>query len=208
MRASAEHILRVLKRRYPDAGFGTDMQDPFHTLIATLLSAQTTDKQVLKIYPALRAQFPDAKSLTGASVADIERLIKTVGLYHTKARNIKALAPFVLRGVPRTMKELTALPGVGRKTASIVLACCFGVPAIAVDTHVHRVANRLGLVKTKTPTQTEKKLLAVVPRELWIAVNQTLVPFGRGVCVARGPKCYACPLADTCPYPKKTQKPL
>ena len=208
MKASqrALDVLQILAYRYPQAGFGTQMDDDFHTLIATLLSAQTTDKQVLKIYPAFRERFPDAPSLARASVAEIESYVKTVGLYRTKARNIKRLAETLGDApVPRTMEGLIALPGVGRKTASVVLACCFATPAIAVDTHVHRVANRLGLVRTKVPTQTEKRLLALVPRERWSEVNRVLVPFGREVCSARSPKCPTCPIAHLCPYTKKTK---
>lgn len=200
--------MRVLARQYPHASFGTDMGDPFHTLAATMLSAQTTDRQVLKIYPAFRRRFPDAAALARASIREIEAHIKTVGLFATKARNLKRMAAMVRDGIPRTMSGLVALPGVGRKTASVVLACCFGEPAIAVDTHVHRVANRIGLVRTKSPAQTERALLKLISKPRWIDVNRTMVPFGREVCTARSPKCYECPVSAWCAYPKKTPKPL
>lgn len=203
--------LRLLAKRYA-TGFGTDMQDPFHTLVATVLSAQTTDAAVLAAYPALRSKYPDAAALASATLADVERLIRTLGLYRTKAKHIIGLSKALVRDhggtVPQTLSELVALPGVGRKTAAIVLSCCFSVPAIAVDTHVHRVVNRLGWVSTKTAEQTERALEQLVPKTLWGTVNRVLVPFGREVCIARSPKCFACPLAQMCAYPKKTPPPI
>ncbi len=180
------------------------------TLIATLLSARTRDEQVIAAYPGLRAAFPRLQDLAQAPVEAIAAKIRTVGFFHAKARAIKGLARILLEEyqgqVPRTMEELVELPGVGRKTASCVLWYAFGLPAIAVDTHVFRLAHRLGWARGRTPEEVERELAKVVPRALWGEMNRVFVQFGRTLCVPGRPRCYACPVADLCPYPDKTKR--
>jgi endonuclease-3 len=181
--------------------------DAFRTLVAVALSARTRDEQVLRLLPDLFEAFPTADELAAASVPHIESKIDTIGMYRQKARNLKKMAQVLVDQhggcVPQTIDELTSLAGVGRKTASVVLLACFGEPAIAVDTHVHRVTNRLGWVKTKTPEQTEMALRQVVPRSMWRIVNQVFVKFGRYVCIPGRPRCWMCPIQADCPYKNK-----
>ncbi len=180
------------------------------TLIATLMSARTRDEQVIAAYPGLRAAFPRLRDLADAPVEAIAAKIRTVGFFQTKARAIKGLAHILLEKhqgqVPRTMEELVALPGVGRKTASCVLWYAFGIPAIAVDTHVFRLAHRLGWSQGRTPEEVERALSRVVPRALWGEMNRLFVQFGRTLCLPGRPRCYGCPVADLCPYPDKTKR--
>ncbi len=202
-------IMRILKRRYQAKGM-VDMGKAEDTLFATVLSAQSTDVQVLKAYPGFRKRFPTLKSLSGAPLKDIEQSIATIGLFHAKARSLKGIAE-KLRAehkgvVPRTMDELLTLPGVGRKTASCVLWYAYGIPAMAVDTHVSRITQRLGWAKGKTPEQIEEQLKETVPRRYWGDVNRTMVQFGREICRAPKPLCFMCPLAAWCPYPSKTKR--
>lgn len=188
------------------------MGNPADTLLATLLSARTTDVQVLKVYPAFRKRFSSWQLLAKADVADIAKSISSIGLYRSKAKAIKGLAQKVLSDyggkVPKTMEELITLPGVGRKTASCVLWYGFGIPAMAVDTHVFRIARRLGWSRGKTVEQVERDLTSFVPKRLWGDVNRTMVQFGRDVCVGgRKPQCWRCPVAKWCAYSPKTPKP-
>lgn len=189
----------------------TDLGNPEDTLIATLLSAQTTDVQVLRVYPTFRKRFPTLKALAKADWENIAAEISSVGLYRTKAKAIKKLAQILLEDfqgkAPSTMEELTRLPGVGRKTASVVLSFSFNQPAIAVDTHVFRIAKRLGWSKARDPKKMELDLRALVPEKDWSEINRTFVPFGRETCQARRPQCWRCPVADLCPYPNKTPAP-
>jgi len=208
---TAGKVIRILDKLYMSKGM-TDLGNPADTLLATVLSAQTTDVQVLKVFPAFRKKFPTWKKMAAANVRDIEKTISSIGLYRSKAKNVKALAQMMLSDfggeVPRTMEELVRLPGVGRKTASVVLAFSFNKPAIAVDTHVFRIAHRLGWSKGKTPEHVERDLLALVPKSEWINVNRTMVQFGRDVCVGgRKPQCWRCPIQHYCPYQPKTPKP-
>lgn len=199
-------ILKRLKRAFPNPG-AMELGDAFRTLVAVMLSARTRDEQVLKLLPGLFEAFPTAETLAAASVPHIESKINTIGMYRQKAKNLKKMTQMLVDQhggcVPQTMDELTALAGVGRKTASVVLLACFGEPAIAVDTHVHRVTNRLGWVKTKTPEKTEMALRAVVPRAMWRIVNQVFVKFGRYVCIPGRPRCWMCPIQADCPYKNK-----
>ncbi len=180
------------------------------TLIATLLSARTRDEQVIAVYPGLRKEFPHLQDLAAAPVEAIAEKIHAVGFYHAKARAIKGLAALLLEKhqgkVPRTMEELIELPGVGRKTASCVLWYAFGIPAIAVDTHVFRLAHRLGWVRGKTVEEVELELAKIVPRTLWGEMNRLFVQFGRTRCLPGRPRCYECPVADLCSYPHKTKR--
>ncbi len=208
---TAIQVIRALRRRYTKKA-DMDLGTPEDTILGVLLSAQTTDVQVLKAFPAFRKKFPTWQSLADAEVADIAKSISTIGLYRSKARAMNGLAKKILhefRGkVPRTMEELVTLPGVGRKTASCVLSYAYHVPAIAVDTHVFRIARRLGWSTQKSPEKVERDLAALVPSHLWNNINRTFVRFGRDVCVARTPQCWRCPVAALCAFAPKTPTPL
>ncbi|MDP3793333.1 MAG: endonuclease III [Candidatus Uhrbacteria bacterium] len=202
-------VIKVLMKRYIAKGM-VDFGNPEDTLIATLLSARTRDEQVLKVYPAFRKAFPTLKHLARADVKDIAVKISSIGLYRNKAKAIKALAGRIMSvyegRVPRTMDELLTLPGVGRKTASCVLWYGFGKPAMAVDTHVFRIAHRLGWAKEKTPEKVELELMTSVPKRLWGEVNRTFVQFGRDICRPGTPQCWRCPVAKWCAFETKTRK--
>ena len=208
--ATAVQIIHMLDKLYPEKGM-VDFGNAEDTLIATLLSARTTDKQVVKVYPDFRKQFPTLKDLAEAKVSDIAKPIATIGLYRNKAKAIKGLANKLLNehggGVPKTMEELIELPGVGRKTASCVLWYAFRIPAVAVDTHVFRIAHRLGWVKGKSPQVVERELKALVPKKEWGKINRSFVHFGRDTCKAIKPECWRCPVKSLCPYKNKTSSP-
>jgi len=196
-------LQRRLRAAYPDARCALDHGDPFQLVVATILSAQCTDARVNLTTPALFARFPDAASLAGAGVEELEGLIRSTGFFHNKAKNLIGLGQALLAGhggvVPSDPAALGALPGVGQKTANVVLANAFGVPALAVDTHIFRVTRRLGLSKATTPEKVEADLCRLFPREDWIELHHQLIFHGRRVCDARRPDCGACPLLDLCP---------
>lgn len=202
--------IKLLAKRYTAKGM-VDFGMPEDTLIATVLSARTRDEQVIKVYPGLREAFPTLKELAKAGPQDIQRYIKTVGFSYAKARHLKGLAQQLLERhggqVPCTMEELIELSGVGRKTASCVLGYAFKLPAIAVDTHVFRIAKRLGWAKGKTPEVVEEELKTDIPRPLWREVNRVLIPFGRDICRPGVPQCWRCPFASICAYQPKTKAP-
>lgn len=176
-------------------------------VLAVMFSARTKDEQVLKLLPNFFAQFPSLSILAKAPVSKIEATLSSMGMYKQKAKHAKALALILFERynsqVPRGFKDLVSLPGVGQKTANVVLSTCFDVPAIAVDIHVFRVTNRLGWIKTKTPENSEKKLEQMLPKSTWSWVNQVFVPFGRTICLARKPNCWRCPLKESCLYKTK-----
>ncbi len=182
--------------------------DPFRVLISTVLSHRTKDPTTAAASSRLFAQYPDAHTLSEGNTRTISRLIKPVGFYKTKARTVKRIARIILdqyKGeVPDDIEELLKLPSVGRKTANCVLVYGFKKPAIPVDTHVHRIFNRLGLVKTSTPEDTEMELVRIVNRRDWLPLNDVFVKFGQQVCKPIGPKCMACPLSDRCRYYRET----
>ena len=208
---AAATVIRTLKKRYTKKA-DMDMGSPEDTILGVLMSARTTDKQVLKVFPSFRKRFPTWKKIADAPVGEIAKSINTIGLYRSKAKAIKGLAQKIINDfggkVPKTMDELVTLPGVGRKTASCVLAYAYHNPAIAVDTHVFRITHRLGWTAKKTPEKVEQDLRRLVPKPLWIEVNHTMVQFGRDICVGgTKPKCWMCPVAKWCAYPKKTLAP-
>ena len=196
-------LLQGLRDLYPNAGPELHFTDSYQTLIAVMLSAQSTDVQVNKVTPALFARYPTVAALAAASVDDVFPMVRSCG-FKSKATNIVETARLILLrhggAVPDTMETLTALPGVGRKTANVVLANAFGVPAIAVDTHVFRVSNRMGLANAKTVEETERQLMRVIPKADWIAAHHWLIFHGRRVCHARKPACEACTLRGDCRY--------
>jgi len=184
--------------------------DPFRVLIKTLLSQRTRDENTDKASRNLFSEFRDAKQLSKASLKDIERLIKASGFYRVKARRIREVSRVLVERyegrVPGNLDELLKLPGVGRKTANCVMVYAYGEPSIPVDTHVHRIPNRIGLVKTKTPEQTEKELMEIVPKKYWIEINELFVKFGQRICKPIKPLCYRCPIKRLCKYPNKNLK--
>lgn len=205
-------ILQALADLYPDVGTALNFTTPFELLVATVLSAQCTDKLVNAVTPGLFRTYPTAAAMAGAGAAEIEPLINRCGLYRNKAKNLAATARAIMERhggeVPRTMEELLGLPGVGRKTANVVLSNAFGIPGIAVDTHVFRVANRLGLARAKTPAQVEAQLQRRVPRADWGITHHRLIWHGRRICRARSPKCEECPLLPHCPYGRRERRTL
>jgi len=199
-------ILKILAETYPNPKTELNHDTPFQLLIATILSAQCTDKQVNLITSKLFADHPTLESMAALSVEEIEDYIRTAGLWKNKARNIKETCQILLEKyngeVPKTREELMELPGVGRKTANVVLANAFRIPAFAVDTHVHRVANRLALVNSNNVDQTERQLMEIVPKSDWLDAHHWLILHGRRVCKARNPECHLCPLNQLCPSVK------
>lgn len=206
-RERAIEVCERLNRRYGPVECFLDHQNPFRLVISVLLSAQTTDAQVNKVTPELFRRWPTPYEMAGASVADVMDVIKSLGFYKTKAKHCVEAARMIVADyggeVPSTIRELQKLPGVGRKTANIVLNVGFGiVEGIAVDTHVNRIAHRLALspkTHEKEPLKTEQDLLKILPHEYWESVNHQWISFGREICSARSPKCAECPLADLCP---------
>ncbi len=200
-RFSKKAILEELTRLYPDAGPELNFTNPYETLVAVMLSAQCTDKMVNKVTPAVFARYPDAASMAQAAVEELHPMVKSCG-FKSKAVNIIETCKLLMERhggeVPRTMEELTALPGVGRKTANVVMSNAFGVPAIAVDTHVFRVSNRLGLADAADVLKTELQLQKAIPKKDWLDMHHRLIFHGRRVCKAQRPMCSECTLRELC----------
>lgn len=192
-----------LKKLYPDAICSLNYKDAFHLLIATRLSAQCTDARVNMVTPALFSRFPDAESMAKAEISEVEQLIKTCGLYKTKARDLIEIAKKITSDfggkVPDTIEELTTLSGVGRKTANLVCGDIYGKPAVVCDTHFIRLSNRLGLVNTKDPLKVETLMRKLLPEEESSDFCHRAVLFGRDICTARKANCQKCPLNEICP---------
>ena len=199
-------ILDRLEEMYPEAKAELVFSNPYEMLVATMLSAQCTDKQVNKVTPAVFARYPDVSTMAEAQVEDLYPMVKSCG-FKSKAGNIIAACRMIQEEhggqVPDTREALTRLPGVGRKTANVVLSNAFGIPAFAVDTHVFRVSNRLGLCKADTVEETEKQMTRLIPEEKWGQAHHWLIWHGRRVCHARGPDCETCGLRDLCPFGEK-----
>lgn len=202
-KARAPQVLVALETLYPDARTELDYRSPFELLVATVLSAQATDVSVNAATPALFARYPDAHALSTASPEDIEPYIRRIGLYRGKARNLAALARLLVERhggeVPNDFAAVVALPGAGRKTANVVLSNAYGYPAIAVDTHVGRLARRLGLSTQTNPDKVEADLERLFPRGRWVFLHHALILHGRRVCAARRPDCAACVMLPFCP---------
>jgi endonuclease III len=208
---SAAAIADELERLYPDVRCELDFETPFQLLVATILSAQCTDKRVNLVTPALFARYPDAAAMAKAKPTELEALIKSTGFYRNKTRSILGASRMLvdeLGGqVPRTMPELLRLPGVARKTANVILGTAFGLAeGIAVDTHVIRLSGRLGLSRHEDPVKIERDLCALLPRERWTRFGHQLIWHGRRVCHARKPDCGACTLASRCPSAPRRKK--
>ena len=197
-----DDVLSRLSETYPDAVTELDYQNEFQLLVAVVLSAQTTDVRVNIVTPALFERFPTPQALAEVEPKAVEPYIATVGLYRNKSKHLVGLGKMLSEQhggqVPKTRGALEALPGVGRKTANVVLSCAMGVPAIAVDTHVFRVSQRLGLADAKTVRKVEDHLMASIPKALWSDAHHWLILHGRRICKARKPTCDVCPIEDVC----------
>jgi endonuclease-3 len=207
-RRRAHALLGRLAERYGDMGTALCYRSPWQLLVATVLSAQTTDANVNRVTPVLFSRWPEPSDLASADPEEVEKVVYATGYYRQKARAIVALSRDLEErfggGVPADLDALVALPGVGRKTASVVLAEAFGLPAIAVDTHVGRVSRRLGLSTSSDPIEVERDLQALYPKDRWVEISGRFIHFGRDVCLARRPRCWQCPLEALCPYPDKS----
>ena len=202
--ADPKEVYARLSALYPDAHCELDFRSPLQLLIATILSAQCTDKRVNMVTPALFAKYSTARALAAANPEQLEELIKPTGFFRNKTRSLIGMAKGVSKShggeVPRTMDELVALPGVGRKTANVILGNAFATnEGVVVDTHVGRVSLRLGLITETDPVKAEQQLMKLFPQENWAMLSHLLIFHGRRICVARVPKCGICPLNDICP---------
>ncbi len=200
-------ILDALDAAMPDAKVELDFTTPLELLVATMLSAQCTDKRVNLVTPALFDKYKDAKAFAEAEQTELEELLSSINFFRNKARAIKAAAAIIVNEfkgvVPDNLGDLTRLPGVGRKTANIVLAQAFGIPAFGVDTHAARVATRLGLTTETNPDKIGKDLCAIIPKERWIKANTLIILHGRRTCKAKKPLCPECPIIKLCGYDEK-----
>lgn len=208
---SANDILDTLEVLFPDAQAELDFTNPYELAIAVILSAQTTDVSVNKVTPAIFEAYPHPQDLAQAPLSDLEDKLKTIGLFRNKAKSLKGFGQALVdrhdSQVPKTRQELEALPGVGRKTANVILSVAFEIPAIAVDTHVHRTSMRLYLAKNKaTVLETERALMKKIPQYRWNKAHHLLIFFGRYLCKAQNPECHRCPFQDNCRYYLKLQK--
>lgn len=197
-------ILKILDELYPDAECSLVFHDPLQLLISTILSAQCTDERVNKVTPALFDKYRSAKAFAEAPLEQLEQEVKSTGFYHNKALAIRETCKILdnqfAGKVPADLEALVKLPGIGRKTANVVLGNSFGIPGIVVDTHVGRVSARLGLTGEKDPDKIERDLMALIPKEKWIKFSHQLIQHGRRICIARKPKCSICPLRPHCIY--------
>lgn len=202
-RERAARLDAALARLYPDARCSLDFASPYQLWVATVLSAQCTDERVNRITPALFAAAPDAAALAALPAARLEALIQSAGFFRTKARNLQAAAQRLLAEhggrLPADRDALTALPGIGRKTANVILGNAFGLPGLPVDTHVGRLARRLGLTREDDPVKVERDLMALYPESAWTLLSHRLIQHGRLVCASRKPRCTDCALAVDCP---------
>jgi endonuclease III len=208
---TGKEVVDILDGIYPRIKTHLSHRDPFQLLVATVLSAQSTDVGVNKVTPRLFERFPDARSMSKASVRELERLVKPTGFFHVKARRIKEISKRIMADfdgrVPETMEELLTLPGIGRKTANIVLSAGYGkIEGIAVDTHVFRLSRRIGLTQSNTPEKIELDLMKITPKNLWPRLSMLLIFHGRRICFARSPLCSKCVLNSKCLYFKDLQR--
>lgn len=207
-RKRAGRILALLERAHPDAAIELRFTTPLELLVATILSAQCTDERVNAVTATLFPRYRSARDWARVDRATLEDEIHSTGFYRAKANSLLGMAQALLERhggeVPRTVEELTALPGVGRKTAAVVLGNAFGIPALAVDTHVTRVSQRLGLTRATDADEIQDELCGLIPRARWTQATHLLIIHGRRICHARGPQCPTCPVRALCPWPGKT----
>ena len=208
--SSVTAILQALREANPHPQMELDHADPYQLLVATILSAQCTDRRVNQVTPALFRRYPRSKDLAKAEIPELEPMIRSTGFFKSKAKNLVACAIALVQRfhgqVPSTMDDLVTLPGVGRKTANVILGHAYGRPALVVDTHVKRVAQRLGLSKSVDPDRIEQDLMRSIPRSQWTEGSQRLLLHGRYVCLARRPTCGVCALYDLCPWKGKAPR--
>ena len=208
-RKDALTVMDILEKTYPSAKAELDFTNPLELLVATILSAQCTDVRVNKTTPVLFEKYKTAKDYAEADLEELMEIIRPCGFYRTKANHLigagRVMEESFQGQVPRTMEEIMTLPGVGRKTANVVLSNAFGVPGIAVDTHVFRVSNRIGLCDTDTPEKTEMALQKIIPKDRWSQSHHVLIFHGRRCCAARKPKCTVCPVSEQCLFWRKKQ---
>ncbi|NBO46096.1 MAG: endonuclease III [Actinobacteria bacterium] len=202
-RRAARRIFAVLTQEYPDAHCELDFENPLQLLVATMLSAQCTDRRVNLVTPGLFARYPEAADFASASQSDVEDFIRSTGFFRMKAANIIAMAQVLCEkhggDVPASLEALTALPGVGRKTANVVLGNAFDVPGLTVDTHFGRLVRRFGWTTQSDPEKVEAEVAQLIPKKDWTHLSHRLIWHGRRVCHARKPACGACPIARLCP---------
>lgn len=207
MKKRTKEILDILKETYPDAKCELNYETPFQLLVATILSAQTTDKKVNEVTKDLFKEYPDVDSFLKLTNEELEEKIKQIGLYRNKAKNLVLMCRQLKENfngeVPKTMEEIMSLAGAGRKTANVVLSNAFGVPSIAVDTHVFRVSNRLDLAHSENVLEVEKQLMKEIPKKEWSLTHHLLIFHGRRCCTAKRPKCSECPLNHICKWDDK-----
>ena len=211
MKKDAKKIVEKLKEKYPDATCSLDFETPFEMVVAVMLSAQCTDERVNKTTPELFSKYKTPEDFANIDIEELERIIHPCGFYKNKAKNIKSCANEIIKRfngkVPETMEELVSLPGVGRKSANVVMLEAFGNPqGIAVDTHCKRVANKMGLSKEREPEKIEQDLLKIFDKKDYKDINHLFVWHGRNTCIARNPKCQECPVKDMCDEYIKTKK--
>jgi endonuclease III len=204
-------LLDRLRKQWPKPRCELDFKTPLQLMIGTILSAQSTDKRVNQITPGLFKKYPSAKAFADASPIELESDIRSTGFFRSKTKSIKGACRTLLERfggeMPKTMEELLELPGIGRKSANVILGAAFGISSgVVVDTHMTRLAHRLGLSKEEDPVKIEQDLNRIVPPKDWIYFSQSMVLHGRYICVARTPRCFECFLADVCPYPDKLLK--
>ena len=200
----ARKIVSALKRAYPEATCALRHESPLQLLVATILSAQCTDERVNMVTPALFQKYPTPEALAAASQASVEKIVKSTGFFRAKASNLRAMARGLVEqfdsAVPQRLEDLVTLPGVGRKTANVVLGTAFGIPSgFVVDTHVKRICRLLGLTDSKNPDRIEQDMMSLVPKKEWIDLSHRLIHHGRRICIARRPNCAECPLLKLCP---------
>lgn len=204
---NTDRIIHLLEKEYPDAETELNFNTPFELLVATILSAQTTDKQVNKVTESLFAKYNKPEDFVKLDVRELQKEISTIGLYRNKSKYLIKASRILLDRfngkVPENRKDLMTLPGVGRKTANVLLTCAFNKNAIAVDTHVFRVSNRIGLANTNRVNEVEKKLMEIVPEEKWSDMHHWLIYHGRRICKAQNPDCENCVLKRHCKYYQK-----
>ena len=200
----ARKVVSRLKKQYPEVECALLHENPFQLLAATILSAQCTDERVNSVTPKLFATFPDPESMARGTQKQVEKIVQSLGFFRAKAKNLRGMAQKLLDEfdgeLPKTVAELTSLPGVGRKTANVVLGVAYGIPSgVVVDTHVRRISNLLGLTESQNPEIIERDLVAILPKKEWIDYSHRLIYLGRQICIARRPKCVECPLLKICP---------
>jgi endonuclease-3 len=208
LRARTDNIRKILRKIYPEVKTQLFYETPFQLLVATILSAQCTDKQVNRVTRDLFQNLKTPADFAGAPIRSLKKLIRSTGFSHNKARNIKECSTVLLQNyngqVPNFLEEMVKLPGVGRKTANVVLGAVFGVPGVVVDTHVARISARLGLTENQDPVKIEFDLMKIIPKRAWNDFSLQLIFFGRQTCMARKPMCPACQVNRLCPWPEKS----